>query len=55
MVLLALGELIQSAQDRFEQNPMPVVMIVLVSTLTGLKVRQVAKQTIERSNLIATH
>ena len=55
MVLLALGELVQSAQDRFEQNTMPVVMLVLVSTRAGMKVRQVAKQTIERSNLIATH
>ena len=55
MVLLALGELIQSAQDRFEQNPVPAEVLDEISTLAGLKVRQVAKQTIERSNLIATH
>ena len=47
--------LIESSQDRFEQNAVSAEMIVVVMTLTGLQVRQVAEQAIERSNLIATH
>jgi len=52
---LALSLLIQPTQNCFEQNPISVEVLEVVSTLAGLQIRQIAKQAIERRNLIATH